>query len=143
MLIAHILREKGAEVFTVAETASLEEAARALDRRRVGCAVVLAMDETIAGILSERDIVREIARHGPDRLREPVSSAMTRGVIWADLDETLEECLNRMTDRRIRHLPVVSSGRLVGLVSIGDLVKHRIRAADDEAAAMRAYIATG
>jgi CBS domain-containing protein len=143
MLIAHVLREKGAQVHTLPIGATLEDAARELDRRRVGSLVVVDENGAIAGVFSERDLVREIASVGCAALSETsVSHAMTRNVITAHPDETIDEGLARMTDRRVRHLPVVDAeGGLLGIVSIGDLVKHRIAAAEAEAAAMQAYIA--
>lgn len=143
MLIAHVLREKGATVHTLPIGATLEDAARELDQRRVGSLVVVDENGAIAGVFSERDLVREIASVGCAALSEThVSHAMTRNVITAHPDETIDEGLARMTDRRVRHLPVVdASGGLIGIVSIGDLVKHRIAAAEAEAAAMQAYIA--
>ena len=141
MLIAHVLRDKGAAVHTLAADVTLEQAARELDARRVGALVVLDGDGAILGVFSERDLVREIARRGADALEDPVSAVMTRDVFTARLDETIDDGLGRMTDRRVRHLPVIEAGRLVGIVSIGDLVKHRIAAVEAEAAAMQAYIA--
>lgn len=143
MLVAQILQGKGGEVHAVAQGATLQEAASELTARRVGCVVVLDADGDIIGILSERDIVREVARHGPKCLNDTVGSAMSRSVVTAHVEETVDDCLSRMTDRRIRHLPVVREGRMIGLVSIGDLVKAKIEAVEGEAAAMRAYIATG
>jgi CBS domain-containing protein len=143
MLIGNLLRDKGGAVFTISPDVSLEEAARELDKRKVGCVVVVDSAEAVVGILSERDIVRMVARHGADQLKQPVSGAMSRGVIFASLEETIDEGLTRMTDRRIRHLPVLKDGRLVGLVSIGDLVKRRIEAVEVEAASLRAYITAG
>lgn len=143
MLIAHILKGKGGGIHAVAETASLHEAARELDERRIGCVVVVDGEGGLAGVLSERDIIRVVARRGAAALDDRVAAAMTRAVITADPNETVDDGLARMTDRRIRHLPVVRDGRLLGLVSIGDLVKHKIEAVEVEAAAMRAYIATG
>lgn len=143
MLIAHILKEKGGDVHSVGEHATLCEAARELTARRVGAMVVLSDDGKIVGVLSERDIVRELARRGPGVLNEPVSGCMSRGVITAHPLETLDEALGRMSDRRIRHLPVVERDRLLGIVSIGDLVARKIAEAEQEAAAMRAYIAAG
>lgn len=141
MLIAHILRDKGQVVHSLSADATLEQAAKELNARRVGALVVLDERGGIAGVLSERDIVREVAARGASCLGDRVGAAMTRDVITADIDETVDEGLGRMTDRRVRHLPVMSQGRLVGIVSIGDLVKHRIMAAEAEAAAMQAYIA--
>lgn len=143
MLIAHILKDKGAQVLSIGAEASLLEAARMLHQRRVGAVVVLEEEGRLAGVLSERDIVRVAALEGADALNGPVSGAMTRSVITASPDETVDEGLSRMTDRRIRHLPVVERGRLIGVVSIGDLVKRKIEAAQAEAAAMHAYIAAG
>jgi CBS domain-containing protein len=142
MLIAHVLRDKGAVVYTVRAEATLEEAARILNEKKVGALVVIAENGAISGVLSERDIVREVARGGGACLSQTVGAVMTRDVCTADPTETVDEGLGRMTDRRIRHLPVVQGGQLIGIISIGDLVKHRIAAVEAEAAAMQAYIAT-
>lgn len=141
MLIAQIIRDKGAVVHTLAASAALEEAARELHEKRVGALVVMDAENAIIGVFSERDLVREIARRGAKALQDDVASAMSREVFTARLDETIDDCLGRMTDRRVRHLPVVDEVRLVGIVSIGDLVKHRIALAEAESAAMQAYIA--
>lgn len=140
MLIAHVLREKGAAVHTLHADATLERAAQELFARRVGALVVLDADGAILGVFSERDLVREVAKRGASALGDTVAAAMSRDVVTARLDENVDEGLARMTDRRVRHLPVVEEVRLVGIVSIGDLVKHRIAAAEAEAAAMQAYI---
>lgn len=140
MLIAQIIRDKGAVVHTLAASATLEEAARELHEKRVGALVVMDAENAIIGVFSERDLVREIARRGAKALQDDVASAMSREVFTARLDETIDDCLGRMTDRRVRHLPVVDEVRLVGIVSIGDLVKHRIDRIESEAAAMRTYI---
>jgi CBS domain-containing protein len=142
MLIVHVLRDKGHVVHTLPEGATLLEAAQQLYEKRVGALVVLDHNSAPAGVISERDIVRELARHGERALSASVADAMSRGVITATPNESIDECLARMTDRRIRHLPVIEDGRLAGVVSIGDLVKHRIAAAEAEAAAMQAYITT-
>jgi CBS domain-containing protein len=144
MLIVHILNEKGNAVFSIDDAATLLEAAQMLDQKRVGAVVVLDDHGRVEGVLSERDIVREVARRGPTVLRETVGSIMTRGVITAGPDDTLDDGLARMTERRIRHLPVIdASGRLVGVISIGDLVKRKIDEAQAEADGLKAYIATG
>ncbi len=142
MLIAHVLRDKGALVHTAHADISLEQAARELDQKRVGALVVLAEAGAIAGVVSERDIVREVSRKGPQCLENAVKTVMSKDVVTARPSETIDEGLARMTDRRIRHLPIIDDGKLVGIVSIGDLVKHRIAAVEAEAAAMHAYIAT-
>jgi CBS domain-containing protein len=142
MLIAHVLRDKGTVVHTVRAEASLEEAVRTLNQKKVGALVVIAENGAISGVLSERDIIREVASGGVQRLEETVGAVMSRDVVTAASSESVDEGLARMTDRRIRHLPVVDGGKLTGIVSIGDLVKHRIAAVEAEAAAMQAYIAT-
>lgn len=140
-MIAHVLRDKGAAVHTLAADATLEHAAKELNLRKVGALVVVDEKGALLGVLSERDIVREVAQRGASCLADRVSKAMSKGVITALLDETVDDGLARMTDRRVRHLPVLEAGRLVGIISIGDLVKHRIAAVEAEAAAMQAYIA--
>jgi len=140
MLISQILSTKGEAVFTLSADDTLEQAARELNARKVGALVVVDRAGGVVGVLSERDIVREVALHGSGCLSQAVASAMSRGVITASPHESVEDGLDRMTDRRIRHLPVMDKGRLVGIVSIGDLVKHRIMAVEAEAAAMQAYI---
>lgn len=142
MLISHVLRDKGAAVHTLAADTTLEQAAHELNSRKVGSLVVVDAEGAIIGVLSERDLVREIARRGAACLADSAATAMTRDVVTARPDESIDEGLARMTDRRVRHLPVLEDKRLVGIVSIGDLVKHRIAAVEAEAAAMHAYIAT-
>lgn len=142
MLIAQVIGDKGAIVHALAASATLEDAARELNEKRVGALVVIDAEGAIIGVFSERDLVREVARRGARALESDVASAMSREVITAHPEETIDACLSRMTDRRVRHLPViVEEVRLVGIVSIGDLVKHRIAAAEAESAAMQAYIA--
>jgi CBS domain-containing protein len=140
MILEQILREKGGTVYSVAESASLKEAAELLDSRKVGAMVILNEGGALIGVISERDIVRAVARGGPAALKSLVSEAMTRQVVTAKPRETIEVAMDRMTDRRIRHLPVVEGGRLMGVVSIGDLVKWRIAEATAEVAAIRSYI---
>ena len=141
MLIAHVIRDKGAVVHTIAADTTLEDAAKELNAQKIGALVVLDDNRRVIGVLSERDIVREVARRGGACLSDTAGSAMSRDVIVALPNETVDEGLGRMTDRRIRHLPVILDGELVGIISIGDLVKHRIAAVEAEAAAMQAYIA--
>jgi CBS domain-containing protein len=140
MILEQILKEKGAEVYAVAENATLKDAAELLDTRRVGAMVVLNEGGGLIGVLSERDIVRNIARMGAAALKCTVGDVMTRQVVTVRPRETVEKAMERMTDRRIRHLPVVEGGQLVGVVSIGDLVKWRIAEASAEVDAIRSYI---
>lgn len=143
MLIETILKEKGGTVTTIPATETLARAASLLDQKRIGAVVAVDANGGLAGVLSERDIVRRFARHGAGAIDMTVSEAMTRGVITASPGETLDTCLGRMTDRRIRHLPVVEDGVLKGIISIGDLVKYKIDSVLAEAEAMEAYIRSG
>jgi CBS domain-containing protein len=141
MLVFQILKEKGDVVFTVSPHETVEKAAALLDDRKVGAMVVVEGGGAIAGILSERDVVRVVAQKGAAGLAAPVSDCMTREVIFADPNETVDSLMARMTDRRVRHLPVLDAGRLVGIVSIGDLVKRKIAETEAEAEELKAYIA--
>jgi len=143
MTLEQILKDKGATVFTISANITLQQAARLLDEKKIGSVVATAEDGSLVGVLSERDITRQFARHGAEALTMTVADAMTRDVITAQPTESLDQGLARMTDRRIRHLPVCVDGKLVGLVSIGDLVKWKIHETEAEAEAMKNYIATG
>lgn len=143
MLIETILKDKGGVVTTIEATATLLKAAALLDKQRIGAVVAVDSKGALIGVLSERDIVRRFARNGAATVEMLVADAMTRGVITAAPGESLDTCLGRMTDRRIRHLPVVSDGELRGIISIGDLVKYKIDSVLAEAEAMTAYIKSG
>jgi CBS domain-containing protein len=142
MTVARILGSKGRSVVTVQPHRSLAEAAQLLVERHIGALVVADADQSVLGILSERDIVRAAVRHGPSALENPVSRHMTVKVVTCAPEADLEEVMETMTEGRFRHLPVMADGRLVGIVSIGDVVKHRIAAVEAEHQAMREYIAT-
>jgi CBS domain-containing protein len=141
MLVSQILKTKGDMVFTSPPTATMAAVAAQLHARQVGAVVVMGANDEVVGILSERDLVRVVAMHGEAGLSEPISACMTRDVLFASPTETLDALLARMTDRRVRHLPVVQGGRLVGLVSIGDLVKWKIAESEAVAEDLKAYIA--
>lgn len=143
MLIDEILKEKGGEVTTIDASATLSDASVLLDEKRIGAVVAVSETSGLAGVLSERDIVRQVARNGSPALEMTVADAMTRGVITASPGEDLDTCLTRMTDRRIRHLPVLDKGQLIGIISIGDLVRWKIDSVLAEAEAMTAYIRSG
>lgn len=140
MLVSQILKTKGDSVFTVKPTDSVGAVANLLHSRGVGAFVVLDA-ERVVGIVSERDIVRAVASHGGSALERPVSDFMTANVLFAEPGDTIDSALGRMTDRRIRHLPVCRNERLVGIVSIGDLVKWKISEVEAEADGLKAYIA--
>jgi CBS domain-containing protein len=140
MLVSQILKQKGDMVFTASPTDSVAAVAALLHARHVGAMVVLDQDRDVAGIVSERDIVRIVAERGADGLSEPIAACMTHEVVFADPSETVDQLLERMTDRRIRHLPVCQDDRLIGIVSIGDLVKSKIAETVAEAETLKAYI---
>lgn len=143
MTVAAILNDKGRSVVTADPDTTLLEIARVLAEERIGCIVLLDGEDKVVGIVSERDIVLTLASQGPKCLEEPVSSCMTTDVVTCLESDTLDRVMAQMTSRRFRHIPVVENGRLVGLISIGDLVKQKLAKAEMEAAAMRDYIATG
>jgi CBS domain-containing protein len=142
MTVGIILARKGRDVVTIDLTATLGEAARLLAEKRIGAALILGADRRIAGILSERDVVRALAEHGPGALDLPVSQTMTRKVETCSEGEAVSSIMERMTLGKFRHLPVVDQGRLVGIISIGDVVKHRVHEMEHESRAMRDYIQT-
>jgi CBS domain-containing protein len=142
MTVSIILAAKGRDVVTIEPTASLATAVALLAEKRIGAALILGADRRIAGILSERDIVRAIAERGREALDEPVSAAMTRKVSTCNEAETVSKIMEQMTAGKFRHVPVVDQGRLVGVVSIGDVVKHRLNEMERDSAAMRDYILT-
>ncbi len=142
MTVERVLKGKGSEVVSVAPGDGVEKAAQILAERGIGA--ILAMDgDRIAGVLSERDIVRAIAARGAAALSESVSSLMTAKVITCTASDSIADVMALMTEKRIRHVPVVEEGKLLGIVSIGDLVKERIAQTEHEAAALRDYISTG
>lgn len=139
MTIASVLRDKGNAVETIGGDATVFEAVRKLGEKRIGALLVIDGGR-IAGIISERDVIYRLRDQGSGVLEAPVSKAMTAPAITAESATTVLSALALMTQRRIRHLPVVDAGELRGIVSIGDLVKHRMERIEAEADAMRTYI---
>jgi CBS domain-containing protein len=139
MSIQAILGDKGREVATVSADARLSEAVRILGEKRIG-ALPVVEDDRIVGIMSERDVIYSLKDHGAEVLDWPVSRVMTSPAITVDPSTEALSALALITQKRVRHLPVVSGGKLIGIVSIGDLVKHRIDRIEFEAQAMREYI---
>lgn len=139
MTIAAVLRGKGGGVETIASDASVFDAVRKLGEKRIG-ALLVTEQGGIAGIMSERDVVYCLRDHGPEVLESPVSRVMTAPAITVESSMSILSALSLMTQRRIRHLPVVEGGQLKGIVSIGDLVKYRMERIEAEAEAMRTYI---
>lgn len=142
MTIGAILARKSGEVVTVRPSATIADAVRLLEERRIGALPVLD-GETLLGVFSERDVIHCLAEHGPAALEAPVSSGMTAPAISVARDTPVLAALSLMTQRRIRHLPVLEADRVVGFVSIGDLVKYRMDRIEQEASAMRDYIVSG
>ncbi|MEO1136388.1 MAG: CBS domain-containing protein [Pseudomonadota bacterium] len=142
MKVEKILQSKGADVFAVRPDDSVVDAVRLLNEKNIGAVVVRGDGGEAVGILSERDVVRKLGLQGAKALDMRVSDCMTANPFTCSPDDSLDELMSKMTDKRIRHLPVASNGRLVGVVSIGDVVKRKIELAENEAAALKQYIAT-
>jgi CBS domain-containing protein len=143
MRVTDILRQKGDEVATIAPSATLAEAAQVLSVRRIGALVVSEGADRIDGILSERDIVRQLAEWGPSALETSVVDAMTAEVLTCAKSDSVDSLMAMMTEHRIRHLPVAEEGRLAGLVSIGDVVKRRVEELEVERQQLTEYIQHG
>ena len=142
MTVSKILAEKGRDVVTTEPGATLGDVVKLLAEKRIGAIIVLGPDRRIVGIISERDIVRVLAERGPAVLGEPLSQTMTRKVSTCHENETIAAIMERMTAGKFRHVPVADQGRLIGMVSIGDVVRHRLHEMECESAAMRDYILT-
>jgi CBS domain-containing protein len=142
MIVKAILSAKGGDVISIEPTASLETAVRTLTEHNIGALLVLGPDRRVIGILSERDIVRVLAERGAGVLAQPLSQVMTRKVVMCSQSDTVDVLMERMTTGKFRHLPVVEQDQLIGIVSIGDVVKHRLQEMERESAALRDYIQT-
>lgn len=143
MLVASILKAKGDDVVVASPSTPVGEAVETLTKKRIGVIVITGSDRSVAGILSERDIVHGLAEGQDDFLQRPISEFMTSDVICCTPSQSLEDLMREMTNRRIRHLPVVIDGQLAGIVSIGDIVKYRLEELQAERDALQEYIATG
>ena len=141
MNVSAILKQKGRGITTARPTVTLMEVANKLAAKRIGAIVIVGAGGEVAGIISERDIIRALSMHGPDCLGLPVSQSMTKKVVTCQETDALHELMAMMTERRFRHLPVVTDGALVGIVSIGDVVKHYVVEMQTEATAIREFIA--
>ncbi|MCR9174433.1 MAG: CBS domain-containing protein [Alphaproteobacteria bacterium] len=140
MLVQDILKTKGPEIHSIAPDRSVSEAAKQLTECRIGSVVVLK-GSTLVGILSERDIVRAIARRGAECLEEQVSALMTQSVVTCSRDQSISNVMEMMSNGRFRHVPVVDAGAVVGVISIGDVVKHRLDETQEEVRQLAAYVA--
>lgn len=135
-------KKLGGDIISIEPTADLATAAKLLSKHRIGSVVIRGAGERVVGILSERDIVRAVSEQGAGALALPVGQVMTRDVATCGEDDTVASIMERMTAGRFRHMPVVANGRLVGLISIGDVVKQRVDEIVGESEAMRDYIRT-
>ena len=142
MTVKAILSVKGTEVLTIEPTTNLAAAAKLLAERKIGALVVTGPDQRVVGIVSERDIVQQLAAHGPAALDLALTEVMTRKVTTCSASDTISSVMEQMTAGKFRHLPVLEQGRLAGIVSIGDVVKHRLQEMEREQSALRDYIQT-
>ncbi len=142
MSVASILSGKSTNVITTTPDMSLHETAQTMAQKGIGAIIVIGASGEIVGILSERDIMRAIAESGAAALDHRVSTHMTKKVVTTDLASSAVSVMQRMTAGRFRHMPIVEDGKLAGVVSIGDLIKHRLSQLEEEQQALKEYIAT-
>jgi CBS domain-containing protein len=142
MTVKAILDRKGSDVATIEPTADVASAVKLLAARRIGALVVTSSEQEIVGIVSERDIIRVLAESGDAALGRQVTHVMTRKVVTCTRAETISSIMELMTAGKFRHLPVVEGNKLIGVISIGDVVKHRVQQIEFESAALRDYITT-
>jgi CBS domain-containing protein len=142
MIVKAILSAKGGDVINIEPTATLEAAVKTLAEHKIGALLVLGPDRRVIGILSERDIVRVLAEQGAAALKQPLAQVMTRKVVTCSQSDTVDVLMQRMTTGKFRHLPVLEQEQVIGVVSIGDVVKHRLMEMEQESAALRDYIQT-
>ena len=142
MIIKSILAAKGGNVISIEPTASLEAAVKMLAQHRIGALLVLGPDRRVVGIISERDVVRVLAEREAGVLAEPLSQVMTRKVVTCSPSDSVGVLMELMTVGKFRHLPVIEHDQVIGIISIGDVVKHRLQEIEQESAALRDYIQT-
>jgi CBS domain-containing protein len=142
MTVKSILSNKGNNVITIEPTATLEDAIATLARHKIGALVVRGPEQRVIGILSERDVVRALAEDGAAALKTPLAQVMTRKVSTCTEADTVSVIMEQMTHGKFRHVPVLDKDRLVGIISIGDVVKHRLHEMERESEALRDYIQT-
>jgi CBS domain-containing protein len=140
MSVNSILDSKGNDITTVEPTTDIASAVSLLAARNIGALIVVDSNQQVAGIISERDVVREVADHGVEALRRSVGDVMTRKVVTCSRVDTIGTAMELMTAGRFRHLPVIEQGQLVGVISIGDVIKHRLHEIETESATLRDYI---
>ncbi|MEO1199129.1 MAG: CBS domain-containing protein [Pseudomonadota bacterium] len=141
MTVASILKTKGNAVETASAADTLHDVVRKLEAHGIGAVVVTDADKRVEGILSERDVVRSLARKGPGVLEQPVTSHMTKDVVTCAPHDLIDHVMEKMSAGKFRHMPVVEGGKLTGIISIGDVVKHKLAQAESETAMLRDYVA--
>ena len=142
MIVDTILQNKGTAVYTLRDSDTLADAVAMLNGHNIGAVVIVGPHDTVAGILSERDIVRQLGKNSGTALAQTIGSCMTRSVVTCERMTAIGDVMERMTRRRIRHMPVVENNRLLGIISIGDVVKLKIEEVEHEAEVLREYIAS-
>ncbi|WDR05140.1 CBS domain-containing protein [Devosia rhodophyticola] len=142
MLVDTILGAKGSDVKTLPASATVADAVDMLNTHNIGAVIVAGDDGSVMGIFSERDLVRHLGKQPADSLTKPISALMTSTVVTCSRDTSIDEVMERMTSRRIRHVPVLEGSKLIGIISIGDVVKFKIEQAERDAEALRDYIAS-
>lgn len=142
MNVKAILAAKGGDIFSIEPTADLAAAAKLLSTHRIGAVIIRGAGGRLAGVLSERDIVRAVSEHGIDALSISVGQMMTRNVMTCVESDSIADLMERMTSGKFRHMPVLRDGKLIGVVSIGDVVKQRVEEIERDADALRDYIRT-
>lgn len=142
MKVEQILQSKGTDVFAVREDDSIGDAVAMLNDKNIGAVIVRDASDGVVGILSERDVVRQLGQNGPEALTQPVRACMTPDPFTCSPDASVDDLMAQMTEKRVRHLPVTAQGKILGVVSIGDVVKRKIEQAEKEAEALKEYIAS-
>ena len=140
MFVSQILEEKGHTVHKISQNATIMDVCLKLAEQKIGAVVIVDSENKVTGILSERDIVRSISSNGTSALEKNAEELMTREVVSCTQHETIDEVMGKMSEGRFRHLPIIEDGNLVGLISIGDVVKHKIAAAEQETEQIKSYI---
>ena len=143
MIVSHILKSKGRQVYTVSKETNISVVSSILATKRIGAIVIISKNRSVEGIVSERDIVRGLSNYGAKVLDMPVKDLMTKNVITRGVESQIDELRREMTRSRIRHLPILDDGKLVGLISIGDVVKNRVEELQAEGDMLREYISSG
>ncbi|MDC0196686.1 CBS domain-containing protein [Gammaproteobacteria bacterium] len=143
MIVSHILKSKGRQVYTVSKETNISVVSSLLATKKIGAIVIISKNRSVEGIVSERDIVRGLSNYGAKVLDMPVKDLMTKNVITRGVESQIDELRREMTRSRIRHLPILDDGKLVGLISIGDVVKNRVEELQAEGDMLREYISSG